>query len=209
MGRINPTVEYLLDMAVRHVNAGLHERASLICQQATQAHPPHAGVLQLMVWLELRQGRFAFAHRLAVQSLALRADHLPTLRLAADAAQAAGAPEQALQAAQRLVELSPDGAEAWFAKALSHQDLRQFDGAAAALREVLRLQPQREDAAVNLGIVLQESGAVDAAMQAYRQAYRLSPETFGRIAHALAAPSSGCLWLDLDDLRTALRDVPA
>jgi hypothetical protein len=32
---------------------------------------------------------------------------------------------------------------------------------------------------------------------------------FGRIAHALATPNVGRLWLDLDDLRAELARVPA
>jgi hypothetical protein len=46
-------------------------------------------------------------------------------------------------------------------------------------------------------------------MRAYARAYCLREETFGRIAHALATPSVGRLWLRLDDLRAELRALGA
>ena len=100
--------------------------------------------------------------------------------------------------------LAPDNVDAWFKLSLARQDLRDFDGAIAALERVLAASPERVEAQVNLGIVLQESGRIDDAMRAYGRAYRLRPQTFGRIAHALATPGVGRLWLDLDDLRAEL-----
>lgn len=173
-----PSVETLLELAVRHVNAGQPERAAVLCEHALAGHPPHPGVLQLLALLVLQRGDAAEALRHAQASLALRPDHAPTKQLAADA---------------------------WFQRALADQDAREYAAAAEALREVLRLAPERAEAEVNLGIVLQEAGRLDEAMQAYGRAYRLRDDTFGRIAHALAAPRSGRVWLRLDDLRGALR----
>jgi predicted TPR repeat methyltransferase len=107
-------------------------------------------------------------------------------------------------ALERAVTLAPDQVEAWFKVSLVRQDLRDLDGAVAALERVLALSPQRVDALVNLGIVQQEAGRMDEAMRAYGRAYRLREETFGRIAHALATPAVGRLWLNLDDLRAEL-----
>ncbi len=69
---------------------------------------------------------------------------------------------------------------------------------------MLALNPDRVDALVNLGIVLQEAGRLDDALRAYGHAYRRREETFGRIAHALATPATGRLFLNLDDLRAEL-----
>jgi predicted TPR repeat methyltransferase len=137
-------------------------------------------------------------------SLALRADHLPTLRIAADAALAACDVSAAGRLLERIVALAPADPDAWFKASLARHDARDFDGAAAALREVLRLDPLRAEAAVNLGIVLQDAGRLDEAMAAYGQAVRLRADTFGRIAHALATPGAGRLYLNLDDLRQEL-----
>lgn len=173
-----PSVEALLGLAVRHVNAGQPDRARVLCEQAARVHPPHPAVLQLLATLDLQQGAPNTARARADASLALRPDHPPTVRLLADA---------------------------WFQLALKHHDLNQRDKAADALREVLRLAPERAEAEVNLGIVLQECGRIDEAMCAYGRAYRLREDTFGRIAHALSAANVGRLWLRLDDLRASLR----
>lgn len=203
------TVEELLSLAIRHVNAGQGERARVLCEHAVAAHRPHPAVLQLLAVLDLQQGAVAQARGHAGASLALRPDHLPTLLVASDAARAAGASTQALELLERVVALAPAHTDGWFQLALVRQDLHDLDGAAEALRVVLRMAPGRADAEVNLGIVLQEGGRTDEAMRAYGRAYRLRADTFGRIAHALSTPGAGRLWLWLDDLRTALRDTPA
>jgi tetratricopeptide (TPR) repeat protein len=178
MAQAGPSVEALLGLAIRHVNAGQPERARILCEQATRVHPPHPAVLQLLATIDLQQGEPERARSQAEASLALRPDHAPTQRLLADA---------------------------WFQLSLRAHDLKQLDVAAAALRNVLRLAPERAEAEVNLAIVLQEGGRLDEAMQAYGRAYRLREDTFGRIAHALSATNVGKLWLRLDDLRAALR----
>ena len=110
---------------------------------------------------------------------------------------------------ERVVKLLPAHVNAWFQLALVRQDLQDLSGAIAALREVLRREPERADAEVNLGIVLQEIGKIDEAMRAYGRAYRLREETFGRIAHALSTPNVGRLWLNLEALRVALHECAA
>ena len=168
----------LLALAVRHVNAGQSERAVTLCELALVQHAPHAGVLQLLALLNLQRGQLDAATQQAEASLALRPGHAPTLQVAIDA---------------------------WFGRSLREQDARDFEAAAHALRAVLQLAPDRAEAEVNLGIVLQEMGKLDLALQAYGRAYRLREASFGRIAHALAAASAGRLWLRLDDLRATLR----
>ncbi|MGT2468369.1 tetratricopeptide repeat protein [Mesorhizobium atlanticum] len=82
--------------------------------------------------------------------------------------------------------------------------MRKFEAAAEAYRQVLAKSPDAAEAAVNLGIVLQETGDLDRAMAAYSQAYRLKASTFGVIAMALTSAPSGRLWLDEEVLRRLL-----
>ena len=173
-----PSTESLLEAAIRDVNAGRRDAAKAQCRKAIATRAPHAAVLQLMALLCLQDGELAEACRHIAHSLALRPGHAPSLQIAGDA---------------------------WFQLALVQQDRREFAAAAESLRCVLRLAPQRAEAEVNLGIVLQEAGDVDAAMSAYGRAYRMRADTFGRIAHALAAAPQGRLWLDLGRLREHLR----
>ncbi len=204
-----PHIADLIALAVRPVNAKQFDRGRIVCDQAVAAWPAHPAVHQLLAVLDMQAGRFADALAHAALSLKLRPDHVPTLLLQGDAALALRDLPAASRALERAVALAPDHGEAWFKVSLVRQDLRDPDGAAAALERLLAVQPERADAWVNLGIVRQDAGRVDDALRAYGHAFRLREETFGRIAHALATPVAGRLWLDLDDLRAELRAAAA
>ena len=205
MGR-NASVESMLALALDLVNAGQREQAKRVCARAPSAHP---AVQQLLAVLDLQDGDVPGARRHAEASLGLRPGHVPTLLIAGQAQHACGAFRAAQQSFEQAVAGAPGDHAAWFHLALVRQDLRNLAGAESALRRVLQLAPGRADALVNLGIVLQDRGQLDAALQAYGRAYRLRDETFGRIAHALASANVGRLWLDLDALRATLRGAAA
>ena len=95
-------------------------------------------------------------------------------------------------------------ASVWFDLGLIRQDLRDDAGAAAAYRKAIELKGDHAEATFNLGVVLQETGRLDEAMQAYAKAYRLRPASFGQIAMALTSASHGGLWLSEASLRRAL-----
>jgi tetratricopeptide (TPR) repeat protein len=198
-------IEELLAVAIGLVNAGQRERARLVCDKAVADWPAHPAIHQLLAFLDLQAGDAAGARRHAELSLSLRPDHVPTLFVAGEAALALRDPAGAARAHGRAVALAPAHVDAWFSLSQARHDLRDLAGAEAALQRVLALKPDRADALVNLGILLQEQGRVDDALRAYGRAYRLREETFGRIAHALATPGVGRLWLRLDDLRAELR----
>jgi tetratricopeptide (TPR) repeat protein len=203
-----PQIADLVALAVRLVNADQPARARIVCEQAVAAWPAHPAVHQLLAVLDMQAGQPASALSHATLSLRLRPDHVPTLLVQGDAALAQRDLPAASQALERAVALAPDNADAWFKVSLARQDQRDLDGAITALERVLATHPDRVDALVNLGIVLQEIGRIDDALRAYGRAYRLRPQTFGRIAHALATPNVGRLWLDLDELRGELAKAP-
>jgi tetratricopeptide (TPR) repeat protein len=95
-------------------------------------------------------------------------------------------------------------ASVWFDLGLARQDLRDYAGAASAYRKVIEINGDHAEATFNLGVVLQETGELDEAMRAYALAYRLKPDSFGRIAMALTSGSHGRLWLDEAALRRVL-----
>ena len=203
------SVESLLALAINHVNAGQREQAKRLCALAQATHPAHPAVQQLLAVLALQDGDAPGARRHAEASLAQRPGHPPTLLLAGQAQHACGVLHAALQSFEQAAAAMPGDSHAWFQIALVRQDLRDLTGAENALRRVLQLAPARADALVNLGIVLQERGQLDAALQAYGRAYALRDDTFGRIAHALASGNVGRLWLDLNALRVTLQRAAA
>jgi cytochrome c-type biogenesis protein CcmH/NrfG len=82
--------------------------------------------------------------------------------------------------------------------------LRDTPGAIQAYRRSIEAQPDVPEVHVNLGLNLQNAGDLDAAIDSYRRAMRLRPETFGRIAQALTSANKGRLWLDSARLRRLL-----
>ncbi|MGA8653070.1 MAG: tetratricopeptide repeat protein, partial [Xanthobacteraceae bacterium] len=115
-----------------------------------------------------------------------------------------GNAERAATAVSRAVALAPSNSDAWFALGLVEQDRHDFRAAADAYRRALEIRADFVEAAVNLGTSLQEIGDIAAAKAAYRLALRLRPDTFGRIAQALAAAPKGEIWLDIAALRNSL-----
>jgi tetratricopeptide (TPR) repeat protein len=105
---------------------------------------------------------------------------------------------------QASLAARPDHVPSLMVAALLCQDLHDLAGAAAALERALALQPAHVAAAVNLGIVRLEQGQRDTALRHFGRAWRLRPETFGRIAGALCSERSGAVWLSADALRAAL-----
>ncbi|MEP6564351.1 MAG: tetratricopeptide repeat protein [Mesorhizobium sp.] len=114
-----------------------------------------------------------------------------------------GMPTEAAPLLERAVK-GDAPASAWFDLALVRQDLHDHEGAAAAYRKALEKHPDDAEAAVNLGVTLQETGDIDAAIEAYRTAYQQRATTFGTIAMALTSAPHGRLWLDRETLKELL-----
>lgn len=175
-------MEQLLARAIALYNAGDKAGTRALCEQLLQQAPPHPAVHQLMAVLLLDEGDALQAAQQADRSLQLRPGHAPTMKIAA---------------------------QAWFAA--SHRALGAGDVKAEehALRRVLALWPDHIEACVNLGILLQASHRLEEAMPWYGRAYRLRPDSFGRIANALCSEPNGALWTDLQAMREALSAAAA
>jgi len=169
--------------------------------------PPEAALAEAIALYNA--GRQADAQALCDALLAQRGPHPAVDQLAAVLRQERGDAAGARRHIERSLAARPGHVPSLMIAALAYQDLRELGAAEAALQQVLRQQPGHVAAAVNLGIVQLEQGRLADAMRCFGQAFVARPETFGRIAHALATPSTGALWLDLDTLRAALRAAAA
>jgi len=183
--------------------AGQLEAALIVFTRAAHAEPSVALHLQRGALLE-SLGRLAEAvdaHRTAA---ALAPDSGVAMLKLGLCERRTGNAERAATAVSRAVALAPSNSDAWFALGLVEQDRHDFRAAADAYRRALEIRADFVEAAVNLGTSLQEIGDIAAAKAAYRLALRLRPDTFGRIAQALAAAPKGEIWLDIAALRNSL-----
>ncbi len=94
--------------------------------------------------------------------------------------------------------------QGWFALGVVCQDLNDTPAAIRAFTQALTWDPGLHEAAFNLGVAHQDMGAMEAALAAYARAWRLRPDSLGRIAQALVSPACGRLWLDPAGLVRAL-----
>lgn len=102
--------------------------------------------------------------------------------LAGDVEVAAGRPDQAVPAYRRFIELgapakrSPaDMARGWFNLGNALAGTQDRDGAVAAYRKALSLDPANGDTWFNLGVTLAEGGGVPEAAEAFGRAVGLDP----------------------------------
>jgi tetratricopeptide (TPR) repeat protein len=204
-------------------SAAIHQMMAVLCMQAGDAaqarhhitisvaeRPDHPPSLKIAGDVARAVGDLAAACAHYERALDLQPGRADIALALAQTLQAGGGNAAACERAWlRVVTLQPTLEEGWLQLANARQDRHDLAGAIDALRRLLSMAPTHAMAEVNLGIVLQDSGQMDAAMRAYGRAYRLRADSFGRIAHALATPPVGRLWLDLDALRAELQAAVA
>lgn len=215
----------LPDQAVRLLRAavagapGQAEPAFLLCRALLDLNDPSLGAA--LAWVADKH-RSQAADWLQL-GIALQRAHRPAPALAAFTQAAAADPalagaqfgrglllrdavrmREAKAALDQAVAIDPTASAAWFALGLTCQDLDDEAGAALAFEAALTQRADFAEAAVNLGIALQRLGRMPAAIEAYRMAVQIRPDTFGRVAQAVTAARTGMLWVSLAALRAAL-----
>jgi tetratricopeptide (TPR) repeat protein len=198
--------------AVALFNRGLTSAALQCCRQGLAAVPDHPGLQQLLATLLLAEGDAGGALAAIALVLARHPDHAPALRLAAQAGLRHGAqliergePAAAAALLRSLTQAQPALVAAWFTLALACEDLHAHDEAAAALTQVLTRAPDHVEARLNLGLIEQARGRLDAALDQHALAWAQRPALFGRISMALCSQRSGAVWLTADALEHELR----
>ena len=198
----NPAVLQLL--AVLSLKRGDPKHANSYAIASLSLRPDHVPTLLVAGDAARLLGADEAANAHYAQAHAIQPDR-PEIALVSGVMQyQCGQLQNALNALEKCVRIAPTTVEGWLHLGLVRQDMHDLPGAISALMCLLQVSPDRIDALVNLGIVLQASGRIVEAIQIYGRAYRLQPESFGRIANALAAGNIGRIWLNLDDLRAEL-----
>jgi tetratricopeptide (TPR) repeat protein len=76
---------------------------------------------------------------------------------------------------QRLVEGSPEHADAWFNLGFLHEASDELDAAEHCFRRAIELRPTIDRAWYGLGLVLVRAGRLDEAVDAFKRNVKLQP----------------------------------
>ena len=188
--------------ACRLLRAGDPAAAALLPR--LEAFPHHVPGWLVLAALLRDRAQPAAALVACARVLDVEPDHRDALYIAGHCERAVGREEAALARLEHAVAIDGLFAEGWYSLALLLQDRQQHRAAAEAYRQVLRARSDHHEAALNLGVALQELGELEPALDAYALAYRLRPDSFGRIAQSLVSGRVGALWLDPARLRQRL-----
>lgn len=90
-------------------------------------------------------------------------------------AMAEGDSRAAVEHFTALVENAPDFAEGYNARATAYFDAGLFGPSIADIARVLTLEPRHFGALSGLGVILEETGALQGALEAYRAARAIHP----------------------------------
>jgi tetratricopeptide (TPR) repeat protein len=196
-------VEALLRQVIAEVNAGRPQVARALCERVLSEQPGGAGpaaIHQMMAVLCMQAGDAAQAHRHISISVAERADHPPSLKIAGDVARAVGDLAAARAHYERALELQPGRADI----ALALAETAQADGGDAAACErawlrVVTLQPTHEEAWFQLANVRQDRHDLAGAIEALQRLLSIAP------THALAEVNLGIVLQDSGQIDAAMR----
>jgi len=90
-----------------------------------------------------------------------------------------GDPKLAIEHFTAIIDHSPDFAEAWNARATAYYMAGEFGPAVADIAHVLTLNPRHFGALSGLGMILEESGKPERALEVYRAALAIHPHLQG------------------------------
>ena len=119
--------------------AGDLGRAEAHYRESLRLVPRRVSTLVNLAFVQLRLGRAAEAWQSASEALAGEADSVDALLHRATAAAQLGRLAEALADAERLLALEPEHGAAWGLRGGVLRELRQYDEAAAAFEEAIRL----------------------------------------------------------------------
>lgn len=173
--------ETLGTLALVRMLEGRAEEAEALFRRALSHRPVLPEILGNHASLLARLGRDEEALEQAEQAVALRPRLTGTLHLIGTLHHRAGQPESAIAAFHRVLTVDPGHLDARLRLADSLRVAGHWEEAATVCRDGLARianpdDPNRTPLLANLGAALQSSGDTAGALDAYREALRLSPD---------------------------------
>ena len=166
----------VMDMAVRHHQAGRLDQAQGLYAQVLAAQPRHPGALASLGALLLQRGQVDQALAMLQEAAGLQPEDPRLLNNLGLAYRAAGQDDQAQSCFRRALALEPDSYQA----AANLADLLLARGEGEQAREILRRlcqeRPRHAPAHHNLALALARGGDLAGAEAALRRCLELDPE---------------------------------
>lgn len=207
------TVSQLIQVALRHHQAGRLPQAEALYRQVLQQQPSHPDALHLLGMLLHQAGNSEVA--VALINRAILADsHNPVFYYNLGTVyQALLKPEEAAGCYQKACALKPDFAEAYNNLGNALKDMGRLDNAAGCYQRAIALKPDFVEAINNLGNVFKELGKLDESLACYRRALLLSPEFNAVRSNLLHQHQHVCEWetqeTDIRIVRQVVREATA
>ena len=173
------TIQYALDLAVQHHQAGRLHEAEKIYRQILAQQPGNAGVLLNLGVIAGQMGRNDVAVELIGRVIALNPNFAEAHFNLGVALKEPSQVERAIVAFQRAVALKPNYVQAHYFLGNARKDKGEFDQAIAAYQKAIALGPNHADAHNNLGIALKDKGRIDEAIAAFQRAIAIRADFAG------------------------------
>jgi len=185
-----PRARALLDVGLRHHQAGQLGDAERLYRQVLEADPSHADALHLLGVIAHQVGRADVACELIGKAVAINGAAAAYRSNLANALKDTGRLDEAVAAYNAAIRIEPEFAEAYYNLGNALTEFERHYDAVGAYTAALRIKPDDAKAHYNLGNTLAKLGHLDDAIVAYRAAISCAPdfaEAYRNLGSALAA----------------------
>jgi tetratricopeptide (TPR) repeat protein len=163
---LNPVVAALLSLFMTCGVASAEDGAKLddLFARLQKAEAAEAGRIESEIWIEWSKSGSP-----AMDLLLQRGRD----------AMAVGDNEAAIEHFTALIDQTPDFAEGWNARATAYYNVGEFGPSVADIAQTLTLNPRHFGALSGLGLILEETGKTERALEVYKAALALHPNLEG------------------------------
>ena len=169
------TARKILTRGINYQREGRTALADECFRNALKVNPRCAEALRGRGLIALEVGRYRESIKLISAALALHPDDPASLTCLADSCFGQGDTCQALPYYRRVVELSPQSAQAYTKLGQAEEFIGEFEAAANSYRRALELQPDSPEANCKLADVLRRLGEFPEALRLCEDALALDP----------------------------------
>src|ERR1700761_4044746 len=161
--------------ATKLYEAGRLQEAERACREILAQTPSNADALQLLGLIAGQTGHLEHALTLFDLALAQRPDFAAVHGNRGIALVGLGREDEGIASLRRAVELRSDHLYSWYALGNALVGQADLEGAEAAFRQALKLNPAFAEARSNLALALQHWGRIDEAVDEFERALRDGP----------------------------------